>query len=477
MGVDGCPEANGKLYSVPLTKTPPQSLSSSSGVTPRVLWISERPDWPFRQSESLPSFRREDAASLGEAFQRLSDARFDAVVVDLAPMSGPYEEVLGELRRRGKNAALLIHAAGTAPEQVCRWLSLGADTVFGDEFPAGWLRSRAETEHPSSGPEEPWREFLVGTSEGMEEVHSLIRRVGPRKATVLITGETGTGKELVARAVHAASPRVRLPLVAVNCAAIPDNLLEAELFGHVKGAFTGAHQQRVGRFEQAANSTLFLDEIADLPLEFQTKLLRFLQEREFQRLGSSQTIGVDVRVIAATNADLARRVEEGRFREDLYYRLNVVPLRVPPLRERIGDIPALTSHFLHKVCRAESLPDKRISPDTVERLSRQPWPGNVRQLENAVEMAVAMSGEREVLVASDFPLAGRSLPLPEREDRWSAPLPESGLDFEQIVSEFERKLLAQALERTGGNKKLAAQMLRLKRTTLSAKWRTLQAIA
>ncbi|MFN0172296.1 MAG: sigma-54 interaction domain-containing protein [Bryobacteraceae bacterium] len=466
----------GSLLSVPTTKTPPQSLSPSSGVSPRVLWISEKSDWPFPDIEG-PRLRPEGSPTTGDAFRRLSTTRFDVVVVDLANVSWPPDDLVEELRRRCREAGLLIRAPDTPPEDVSRWLHLGADCVFGEQFPAGHLRSRSETPRFPGGSEEPWREFLVGSSAAMEEVHSVIRRVGPRKATVLIAGETGTGKELVAKAVHLASPRAHLPMVAVNCAAIPDNLLEAELFGHVKGAFTGAHQQRIGRFEQAANSTLFLDEIADLPLDFQTKLLRFLQEREFQRLGSSETIRVHVRVIAATNVDLERRVEEGRFREDLYYRLNVVPLRVPPLRERVADIPALVAHFLHKVCRVESLPDKRISAETLERLARLSWPGNVRQLENAVEMAVAMSGDREILYPTDFPLAGRQLPAREDDDRWHPPLPESGIDFEQIVSEFERRLLAQALERTGGNKKLAAEMLRLKRTTLSAKWRTLHAIA
>ena len=297
--------------------------------------------------------------------------------------------------------------------------------------------------------------------------------VGPRRATVLITGETGTGKEVAARSLHLAGPRRRAQFVAVNCAALPETLLESELFGHVRGAFTGAMQTRIGRFEQADGGTLFLDEVGDLPLDMQCKLLRVLQERELQRLGSSETVRVDVRVIAATNCDLERRIEEGKFREDLYYRLNVAPIEMPPLRSRRGDIPLLARHFVEKVCRAEALAVKRLTEDAVERLSAYGWPGNVRQLENAVEMAVALSGDRVALDAGDFPLRGgaRASAAPDT----TLVLPEGGIDFEATVAEIERSILAQALQKTGGNKKAAAEMLRLKRTTLCAKVRSLEA--
>jgi transcriptional regulator with GAF, ATPase, and Fis domain len=279
---------------------------------------------------------------------------------------------------------------------------------------------------------------------------------------------------MVARAIHLASDRRNLPVVAVNCTALPENLLEAELFGHVKGAFTGAINHRVGRFEQAHRSTLFLDEVGDLPLEIQAKLLRVLQEREFQRIGSSETIKVDVRVIAATNTDLEQAVRDGKFREDLYYRLNVVPLRVPALRERPSDIPILVHHLIDKICRQESLPPRRLARETLERLASYSWPGNVRQLENAVEMAIALSGDRETLYPADFPLP-RS-PRLDAGARVSWPavsLPDEGLDFEQMVAHMERTILEQALRKTGGNKAQAAGMLRLKRTTLSAKLKSL----
>lgn len=253
---------------------------------------------------------------------------------------------------------------------------------------------------------ESWQRLLIGESREMQQVHRTVELAAPRRATVLITGESGTGKERAARALHLASPRRKGPWVAVNCTALPENLLEAELFGHTRGAFTGALQNRVGRFEQANGGTIFLDEIGDLPLDLQSKLLRVLQEREFQRLGSSETVGIDVRVVAATNCDLMHRIEEGRFREDLYYRLNVIPLAMPALRQRRIDVPMLAGHFTAKICAMESMPPKFIAPDALEKLCAYSWPGNVRQLENAIEAAVALSGDRETLLVHDFPLPG-----------------------------------------------------------------------
>ncbi len=260
-------------------------------------------------------------------------------------------------------------------------------------------------------------------------------------------------------------------MVSVNCGALPEHLLEAELFGHVKGAFTGAHNHRIGRFEQANNSTLFLDEIGDMPVELQVKLLRALQEREIQRLGSSQTIKVDVRVIAASNANLLERVRQGKFREDLYYRLKVVPVEMPALRDRLEDVAALVRHFIDKICRLENLAPKEIGAGAIERLCGYAWPGNVRELENAVEMAIALSGDRLVLYASDFPLGGAASRKIIAMKPAGAPLPESGIDFHRAVSEYEQELIEQALARTGGNKTYAADLLGLKRTTLLAKLR------
>jgi len=326
--------------------------------------------------------------------------------------------------------------------------------------------------------EEQWRKLLIGSSPAIERTVQVIRLVGARRATVLITGETGTGKEVVAKAVHLASPRAHLPMVAVNCNALPENLLEAELFGHVKGAFTGAIQQRMGRFEQANRGTLFLDEVGDLPLDVQTKLLRVLQEREFQRIGSSETIRVDVRLIVATNVNLAERVRQAKFREDLYYRLNVVPISTPPLRDRPEDVPILARFFVAKICRIEEIPEPELAPETLARLQAYRWPGNVRQLENAVEMAVALSGGREVLYPSDFGLlADDSLPLLSSSGapETAVAVPEFGLDFERTMGQIERQILEDALRKTNGNKSAAASLLGLKRTTLAAKLRSLEA--
>jgi DNA-binding NtrC family response regulator len=277
---------------------------------------------------------------------------------------------------------------------------------------------------------------------------------------------------MAARAIHKASPRANQNLVALNCSALPENLLEAELFGHTKGAFTGALGHRIGRFEQAHKGTLFLDEIGDLPLDLQAKLLRVLQEREFQRLGSSETIRVDVRVVAATNVGLQERVRLGKFREDLYYRLNVVPLRMPALSARVSDIPALVSHFVKKICLNEDIPVKRLTPEALEHLCASQWPGNVRQLENAIEMAIAISGNRDVLYPKDFGLSGPRLALGAAA---SAPLEIPGdLGFEAAVNRFQVSMLENALQAAGGNKTMAAERLGMKRTTLIMKMRTLQ---
>ena len=419
-----------------------------------------------------------------QAVDQLRGSACDAVVVSL-PLEGcSAEDLLEQIQRVHASLPVIFHDPdGTAADAV-RLIKLGAfHYLTGNDaaefrqvldWASEYGRSRQPAPHPQGSSAEPWRDLLIGESLAMQQVIEMIRLVGPRKSTVLISGETGAGKELVARAIHLASHRAHGPMVAVNCTALPENLLEAELFGHVKGAFTGAIQHRVGRFEQAHRGSLFLDEVGDLPLEIQAKLLRVLQEREFQRIGSSETIKVDVRVIAASNVDLAQAVRDGKFREDLFYRLNVVPLRVPALRERPSDIPALVHHMIGKICAQEGLPAKRIGRETLQRLAACPWPGNVRQLENAVEMAIALSGDRDTLYPADFPLP--SAPVLRNSAGAAIPifaLPDEGLDFEQIVAHMERTILEQALRKTGGNKAQAAGMLRLKRTTLSAKLRSL----
>ncbi len=325
---------------------------------------------------------------------------------------------------------------------------------------------------------EGWRRMLVGESPEMRDVAAIIQMVAARRCTVLISGETGTGKEMCARAIHAASDRAGKPMVALNCSAIPEHLLEAELFGHTRGAFTGAINERAGRFEEADESTLFLDEIGDMPFDLQAKLLRVLQEREIPRLGSSKTIKVNVRIIAASNLDLLDRVRQGRFREDLYYRLNVVPIQMPALRERRGDIALLARHFVTRVCRLEGIELKEIYNETLAKLASYDWPGNVRQLENMIERAVIISGTRQFLVPGDFPLSN-SAPgsMIQRMPPASVSVPDHGIDFTEVVTVFEKNLLDQALQKAKGNKTLAADLLGLKRSTLISKLRVLEQFA
>ena len=331
-----------------------------------------------------------------------------------------------------------------------------------------------ESKCPNSQDHPAWRVAIVGESPAIQQILDLVERIAARRTTVLISGETGCGKEVIAKAIHEAGPRAAHRFVAVNCASIPKDLLEVELFGHVAGAFPGAMASRLGQFECAEGGTLFLDEIGDMALDVQAKLLRVLQEREFQRVGSSENVKLDVRVLAATNVDLLARVKQGRFREDLYYRLHVVPMRVPPLRERKSDIPPLVNHFVRKVAHREGLSPKILTTAALEVLTGYSWPGNVRQLENAIEMAMVVSGDRMELEPADFqlPQEPNQEPIEMTDDRL-VKLPDGGLDFEAVIGRIEINLLEQALQRTNGNKKLAADMLRLKRTTLAAKLRAL----
>jgi DNA-binding NtrC family response regulator len=437
-----------------------------------------------------------DARSPGTGLEELRPGCHAAAVLDFPVPGWTAARLLEAVRRAAPGVPVIVRDPAAGLAEAVRLARMGAwpcapdDDVFklleealreqagGDlaRLAAGAARLAGAPAGNSPTPREDWEDLLVGESPEMRRVGHLIRMVGGRRATVLITGETGTGKEVAARALHLAGGRRRAPFVAVNCSALPENLLEAELFGHVKGAFTGAHQARVGRFEQAQNGTLLLDEIGDMPLELQAKLLRVLQEREFQRLGSSENVQLEARVVAATNSDPERLLEQGRFREDLYYRLNVVPIHMPPLRQRPGDVPLLARHFVDKICRLEDLLPKSLDEAAEERLRGYSWPGNVRQLENAVEMAAALSGERRCLGPGDFPLAS-GVPRPQAAAPFwpGVAVPDEGLDYERTLARIERAILEQALRKTGGNKKAAADMLRLKRTTLSAKMRSLEA--
>jgi DNA-binding NtrC family response regulator len=305
---------------------------------------------------------------------------------------------------------------------------------------------------------------MIGKSAPMRALFQLIETVAPTAATILITGETGTGKEMVARAIHQTSPRHRGRFIAINVSAIPETLLDAELFGHVRGAFTGAVAMRQGRLEQANGGTLFLDEVGTMPMALQMKMLRVLQEREFERIGDTRSIKVDVRIVAATNADLSKMVKEGTFREDLYYRLNVIPVHLAPLRERIEDIPLLVQTFIKKFAAER---DITVAQDAMRRLMAYAWPGNVRQLENAIERAIAMSGGRTQIDVGDLPVDLQATGEPATKP--SLDLPTEGLDLPAFVAQIEKDMIDRALVRTGQNKGAAARMLGLKRTTLVEK--------
>jgi len=317
---------------------------------------------------------------------------------------------------------------------------------------------------------------IIAQSVVMLNVLEQVKIIAPFKINALVTGETGTGKELIANAIHCGSPRVSKPFVALNCAAIPDQLLEDELFGHVKGAFTGAQSDRKGRFEQADKGTLFLDEIGDMNLAMQAKLLRVLQESEFERLGSSATVKVDVRVIAATSADLDSKIDDGSFRADLYHRLNVVHLRVPPLRERPDDILSLAEGLVERFCQSAGLPSKTIDNDVLRALAAYNFPGNVRQLQNAVERAAVFSGVEKCIKLEHLPdeIRGNPGSYPSAQSL-AAPssIPDEGINFSEVVSQIERNLLLQTLDKTGGNRMQAAKLLKMKRTTLVEKLKRL----
>ena len=451
-----------------------------TGEKPRVLCLGE--STTLSPLTALAEYGWTCAPGIPEAVELLQISPPDAVLLRCPLAEWTPVEALVELRNAEPGVPVIVWDTEVDLPAAVRLTRLGAFDVLGgsgvEQLSAvlqdAIAERRSRTPHAIRA-DEPWREALVGPSRAFQEIVSLVRLVAGRRSTVLLTGETGTGKEMAARAIHLAGPRGRMPMVSVCCTALPENLLEAELFGHVRGAFTGALVQRTGRFEQADGSTLFLDEIGEMPIELQAKLLRVLQEHEFQRLGSSETIKVDVRVIAATNADLRERVRQGRFREDLYYRLNVVPIELPPLRARLGDVPALTHHFLRKICHLEKLPVKQISREALARLAAYSWPGNVRQLENVVERAIILSGERSMLYPADFPLErDRPRPLAEPASRHLVEVPDGGLDFEQTVGKIARSIIDQALRKTRGNKKLAADLLGLKRTTLAAKLRSLE---
>lgn len=432
-------------------------------------------------------FRVEQASTGEEALKRLSDFAFDILVTDLRLPGVDGRQVLDEaFGRYPEIIAVVITGYGTVKEAV-EVTRLGAKGFITKPFQFEELlhelntaidkrRLEAENAYLRAQLHDRYRiDGIVGSTPQMAQLFELLRTVAATASTVLISGETGTGKELAARAIHDASPRRNNRFMAINCGAIPETLLEAELFGHVRGAFTGAVATRQGRIEQANRGTLFLDEVGTMSAGLQAKLLRVLQAREFERVGDSQTIKVDVRVIAATNSDLKRMVDEGTFREDLFYRLNVIPVRIPPLRERRPDIPLLAQHFLDRFS-SEANPSRgrvTISQDAQQTLMPYAWPGNVRQLENVMERAFALSPGRAQITVADLPDEVRQAAVGVTKPT-DLEIPTEGIDMERLVSDFEHTLIKRALDHTQGNKRQAADLLHVKRTTLIEKLKRLE---
>ncbi len=405
--------------------------------------------------------------SLREARDKLGTADFSAAFLDIRLPDGDGLSVITEIRAKHARCHIcVITAYGTVDTAVAA-MKLGADDFLLKPFSITDVeRVLQRVGHPTrrDAPSQGvLTEAIVTTDVKMKELLDLVGRVAPTDASILITGESGTGKELIARSFHLRSLRKDFPFVAVNCAAIPENLLEAELFGYEKGAFTGADRRKFGLVEIASGGTLFLDEIADMPMVLQPKILRVLEGGEFRRVGSHETLRADIRVVAATNKNLLDLTQMGQFRDDLYYRLSVIPIEIPPLRRRPGDVDLLADHFLRVYAKRYGKSSMTVTADVLDSLRKYSWPGNVRELENVIQRAVALaSGDAiaSVVLVESPPRLGSDRP----EDLVGGQTP-----YEELVDEYERRLMREAMRRTRGNQTEAAKMLGLKRTTLLMK--------
>jgi DNA-binding NtrC family response regulator len=410
------------------------------------------------------------ASSAEEALKVLASGNVDLILTDLKLPGVDGLELLRRVRGMDSSLPVIMMTAFGTVETAVQAMKAGANDYVLKPFALDDLMITIEKvlelcslrDENERLKDELGRRYqfenIIGRSPKMQEVFAAVARVAPTRATVLLVGESGIGKDLIARAIHHHSPRHSRPFVKISCSAIPENLMESELFGYEKGAFTGAMSSRVGKFEQADGGTVFLDEIGDVPTTVQVKLLRVLQEREFERLGSNKTILVDVRVIAATNQDLQAALETGAFREDLYYRLNVVPIAIPPLRERKQDLPLLVAHFLEKYREDTGGRALTVTPAAMDKLGSYHWPGNVRELENIMQRAMVMV-HGNTIDAADIRLD---------TERRAAPSPD-GVPFlpeGYTLDQYEQELIREALRRTGGNKWQAARLLGLTRSAL-----------
>ena len=409
-----------------------------------------------------------DLAGTAEEGLRLADGA-DLILTDLRLPGMDGLELLASLRRQNSTTPVIVMTAFSSIETAVDAMKAGAVDFLPKPFSLDHLMTvvnkalelRSLRHENQQLKEELGQRYqfdsIVGRSPGMREIFATIQRVALTRATVLLAGESGVGKDLIARAIHHNSPRADRPFVKINCTALPENLMESELFGYEKGAFTGANTTKPGKFEQADTGTVFLDEIGDVPASIQVKLLRILQDREFERLGSNKTRQIDVRVLAATNVDLRAALEQGRFREDLYYRLNVLPIDIPPLRERREDIPFLVEHFIKKLAKDVGSRVQSVSEGALQRLLDYRWPGNVRELENVIERSLVLSNG-PVLQAEDIRLD--SAPR-QRSQNAESFLPEG-----VSLDEHEQQLIREALKRANGNKSQAARLLGLTRNAL-----------
>jgi two-component system response regulator PilR (NtrC family) len=409
----------------------------------------------------------EIAADRSTAAAMLDRGPVHMVITDVKLPDGDGIEILRHVKAASPETAVVVMTAYGTTEAAVAALKLGAQDYLVKPFDVDELKivvrnalEKQQLEEENLLLKAEFRvqhglDRIVGASRCMAKVFDLVRSVAGTASTILVQGESGTGKELVAKAVHALSPRRDAPFVSVNCAALPENLLESELFGHMKGAFTDAHQTKKGLFETAHRGTLMLDEVGEMPLSMQVKLLRVLQERRVRRVGANEEVDVDVRVIAATNRALEHMVRDRRFREDLYYRLNVIPILVPPLRERAEDIPLLARHFLERFGREMGKAVNRISDDAMGLLVRYSWPGNVRELENVIERAVALE-TTGVILAERLP---ETVLAPQGTGRAEVPDFNQGFSLDRHLESIEADLLKRALEQAEGNRAMAARLL------------------
>jgi DNA-binding NtrC family response regulator len=432
-------------------------------------------DEPVLQDVLSTLLRREgfqvvQATTAADGLRQSEEMEVDLVLLDLMLPDKPGLDVLKEIKSRDPEAVVVVITAYSSVETAIAAMRDGAFHYIAKPFKnqevvltvrKGLEQRRLRTENRDLRQRLEGLGTLVWRSQVMEQVIELVRRAAPSRSNILLTGESGTGKELLARAIHQLSPRVGAPFVVVNTGSVPTDLLESTLFGHVRGAFTGAVANRRGLFEVADTGTIFLDEIGTITPPTQAKLLRVIQGREFIPVGGEQTIKVDVRIIAATNADLARMVGEGTFREDLFYRLNVITIELPPLRKRHDDIPALTNHFLRRYGEENGKPALALIPRTLDVLMGYHWPGNVRQLENVIERAVVLCPGDTI----DVDLLPAEVLAPQAAP--AAQLPADGVDLKDAVNAYTRALIEASLSRCGGVQRRAAQMLKVRPSTLN----------